>query len=136
MISVPFSILQERTFAERLKKVRVERGYTQKQLSREAGLSVELVYKWENEYHGPSRRMLQRVATVLGVSPDFLLGSPRKQKVEVRAIRSPAEARPTNRRLVPRSNEPSAPHRETCPPTSRHASAQRRQRETAIRKTA
>ena len=78
--------------------------------------------------------MLQRVATALGVSPDFLLGSPRKQKVEVRAIRSPAEAPPTNRPLVRRSNDPCAPHRETCSPVRRHASAQPRQRETRFRR--
>jgi len=39
--SVPFSVLPTETFAQRLRKARIEAGLTQKQLSRAAGLSKD-----------------------------------------------------------------------------------------------
>ena len=39
-IAVPFALFAEATFPERLKKLRLARGLTQKQLAREAGLTA------------------------------------------------------------------------------------------------
>ncbi|HEX7406384.1 MAG TPA: helix-turn-helix transcriptional regulator [Candidatus Binatia bacterium] len=72
-IAVPFALFAEATFPERLKKLRLARGLTQKQLAREAGLAQDLVYLREREYRRPRRRSLERVTAALGVSADDLL---------------------------------------------------------------
>jgi len=66
-ISVPFSVLPTATFAQRLRKARIEAGLTQKELSSAAGLSKDLVWRWETEKHGGRRGSLERVGGVLGV---------------------------------------------------------------------
>jgi len=74
-IAVSFHVLREmpeRTFPERLRKARLERGLNQKELSLAAGVSRDLVYRWENGLHGALRRTLGRVAAVLGVSAEYL----------------------------------------------------------------
>jgi transcriptional regulator with XRE-family HTH domain len=63
---VPLSILPERTFAEKLRKARIEAGMTQKELSLAAGLSKDLVWRWENEKHDGRRWAVERVMAVLG----------------------------------------------------------------------
>src|SRR4029453_10978721 len=67
VITVPFWLVGNSTFPERLKRLRLARGLTQKQLSEAAGVSKDLVYRWEREYHGPAARTARRVAAVLGV---------------------------------------------------------------------
>ena len=70
---VPFSWFGEGTFSERIRKARVEKGFTQTALAKEAGLSVDLLYRWERERHGASSRNLRRVSAILGVSSHYLL---------------------------------------------------------------
>lgn len=71
-LRIPFSVVPARTFSERLRAERLRAGLTQKQLSLRAGCSWSLVFRWEREYTGPSRRKLEAVATVLGISADYL----------------------------------------------------------------
>jgi len=66
------TVLPERTFPERLRKARLERGLTQKGLSLAAGVAKDLVYRWENGLHGALRRTLARVAAVLGVPVEWV----------------------------------------------------------------
>jgi DNA-binding XRE family transcriptional regulator len=73
-LTVPFCFFGAATFAQRLRKLRMQRGLTQKQLAVEAGLSKDLVWRWEGEFAGARRRSVERVAAVLGVSADHLLG--------------------------------------------------------------
>jgi len=79
-IAVPYHLiveeLPERTFPERLRKARLERGLTQKGLSLRAGVSKDLVYRWENGLHGALRRTLTRVAAVLGITVEYLRDGP------------------------------------------------------------
>ena len=72
-LRVPFSLYPERTFAERLKKTRIERGLEQTELSKKAGLAKDLIWRWENGGYGPRKWALSKVAKVLSVSPDYLL---------------------------------------------------------------
>jgi transcriptional regulator with XRE-family HTH domain len=71
-IAVPFSVFPDATFAGRLKKLRIERGLKQTELSLKAGLNRDLVYLWEREYRRPRQRSLERVAGVLGVEVECL----------------------------------------------------------------
>lgn len=71
-IVIEFSRYRTGTFAERIKKARSERRLTQKQLARRAGLSQDLIYRWERGMHGARAGSLDRVCAVLGVSPSYL----------------------------------------------------------------
>jgi len=59
-------------FAQRLRKLRLERGLTQKQLSLQAGLAKDLVWRWERELWRARRRSVERVAAALQVVPGYL----------------------------------------------------------------
>ncbi len=72
-VRIPFSVLPAGTFPQRLRKARIQEGFRQAELAREAGVSKDLIYRWERRLHGPRRGMLQRVAWVLGVTGEYLV---------------------------------------------------------------
>jgi len=67
VVRLHFSVLPEATFAQRLRKARIQKGFGQTELALAAGLSENLVWRWETGLHGPSPRKLRDVARVLGV---------------------------------------------------------------------
>lgn len=71
---MPFTVIIEATFAQQLKKLRLERGLKQKELSLAAELNKDLVHLREQEYRQPRRRSLERVAAVLEVTVEYLRG--------------------------------------------------------------
>lgn len=60
------------TLFERVKKTAKERGLSLLQLNEKAKLGKNAIYKWSKQK--PSTENLQKVATVLHVSVDYLLG--------------------------------------------------------------
>jgi transcriptional regulator with XRE-family HTH domain len=63
------------TLGERLKKQRLQRGYTQSQLADEAHVSQGLIARIENNHvRDPSSGVLRRIARALAVSMDYLAG--------------------------------------------------------------
>lgn len=59
-------------FGKRLKAVRQDRGYTQKQLAAALGVTEQAVSKWERESSYPDIPMIDGLSTVLECSLDFL----------------------------------------------------------------
>ena len=66
------------TTFERIKQLAKKRGYTLSALNDKAGLGTNSIYHWRNKT--PSTQSLNKVATVLGVSADYLLGETEKKK--------------------------------------------------------
>jgi transcriptional regulator with XRE-family HTH domain len=62
----------------RLKELRERRGLSQRALSQQLRLSKSTVTKYEGGVHSPSLAVLVRLATVLDVSVDSLLGRERR----------------------------------------------------------
>lgn len=60
-------------FEKRLKAIRTDRGFTQKQLAQVLGITEQAISKWERGVSYPDISMLDGIATVLGCSLDFLL---------------------------------------------------------------
>ena len=60
------------TFATRIKKLRLERNLSQKQLADELGITRVAVLKWENGENKPSRRLFD-LARFFGVSEEYLI---------------------------------------------------------------
>ncbi|CAK1246966.1 helix-turn-helix domain-containing protein [Fructobacillus fructosus] len=61
------------TVFERTKKISKLRGFSLQKTAEKAGLSQNAIYNWKTKE--PSNVSLKAVATVLGVSTDYLLGN-------------------------------------------------------------
>ena len=61
------------TFGEKLKKARLEAGYTQEELASMLTISRAAVAKWESDRGMPDVSNLKALAEALNVSVDFLL---------------------------------------------------------------
>ncbi|MCT3390343.1 helix-turn-helix domain-containing protein [Lentilactobacillus hilgardii] len=61
------------TLVDRIKKVAKEkRGWNLKTTAQNAGIGINSIYRWKEQT--PTIESLNKVATVLGVSVDYLLG--------------------------------------------------------------
>ena len=61
-------------FSERIKELRVEKGYSRKHLAGLLFISERLVSYWENGQRECDFDMLIKIADLLSVSIDYLLG--------------------------------------------------------------
>jgi len=62
-----------RTAARNLRQLRMARGWSQRELAREAGVAMAMVTCLENLTRGFTTPMLERLAAPLGVQPWMLL---------------------------------------------------------------
>jgi len=62
-----------RAIGVRLRELREERGWTQRELDRRLGILQSKLSKYESGTHQPSLRTLVRMANLFGVSTDYLL---------------------------------------------------------------
>ncbi|MCL6611025.1 MAG: helix-turn-helix domain-containing protein [Peptococcaceae bacterium] len=63
-------------FARRLRELRKTKGLTQKELGRRLNVTEAAVGMWEQARRLPDPEVLSRLAGILGVSVDYLLGNP------------------------------------------------------------
>ncbi len=61
------------TLFDRTKEMAKERGLTLRELEKKAGLGQNFLYRWKT--YAPKTAYLQKVADVLDVSVDYLLGN-------------------------------------------------------------
>lgn len=61
-------------FAERLRALRVENKFSMKMLAEKIGTSDVAINNWENKINEPKISYLYRLAKVLNVSSDYLIG--------------------------------------------------------------
>ncbi len=66
--------MEQQTMGKRIVQLRKEKGYTQEQLAELVGVSAQAVSKWENDVSCPDISILPKLAEVLGVTTDELLG--------------------------------------------------------------
>lgn len=67
-------MLKTKTCAERMKRLREERGLTMDELAEEIGMAPCSVYYYEHSKHVPNIIALIKYAMYFGVSTDYLLG--------------------------------------------------------------
>lgn len=67
--------------SETIRRLRAERGMTQKELARRLGVSASTVGMYEQGRRAPDSRTLARIAAVLDCSTDELLGVGRSDEV-------------------------------------------------------
>lgn len=61
-------------FNERLKELRIEKGLSQKQLSKEVNISQSALAYWETGERTPNAQAIITLAQYFGVTTDYLLG--------------------------------------------------------------
>ncbi|MEP7284851.1 MAG: helix-turn-helix transcriptional regulator [Chloroflexota bacterium] len=59
---------------DRLRVLREQRGWSQRELAQHAGLGDTQINKYETGMHDPSATSVKAIAEQLGVSADYLLG--------------------------------------------------------------
>lgn len=69
-------------FGERLKKLRQSKGLTQQQLSNKLGLTKSVISAYETNLRLPSYDVLKHIATIFGVTTDYLLGMNRAKVID------------------------------------------------------
>jgi len=65
---------QEESLGERIAKLRVERGYSQRDLAKETGISHRMIAYYEKQAQHPPTHVMPVLAKALGVSIDQLFG--------------------------------------------------------------
>lgn len=74
-------------FANRFKTLRKEKGYTQQQIADLCFLDKSTVCRWEKGDNYPNQQTQSKLADLLGVSIDYLMG-----RTDMRMISFPSEA--------------------------------------------
>ncbi len=70
------------TFGQRFQRLRKEAGLTQEEVAEKVGITPQGVSKWENDLSSPDINILVKLAEILGVSVEELLGE-EKEKTQV-----------------------------------------------------
>ena len=100
---------KQETLGERLKRLRVEKGYSQRELAKVAGTSHRMVAYYEVQGGNPPADMVVRLSKALGVSADEFLGLTRSRRAQseapekarlMRKLRQIATLSPEDRRGV------------------------------------
>ena len=63
-----------KTFSERLKELRAEKGVSALKLSKAIGVADSTIGRWENDKRVPTIENLYALAVYFGVSADYLIG--------------------------------------------------------------
>ena len=63
------------TIGELIKTRRTELGYSAAGLARQLGITTQAVFNWESQGRSPAKALLPKIAEVLGVRVEELLGS-------------------------------------------------------------
>lgn len=71
------------TLAERIKEIRKQKNLSQQQLAKSAEVHYTNVGRYERGEANPSSAVLNRIAQVLEVSPDFLMNGTLEDKANV-----------------------------------------------------
>jgi transcriptional regulator with XRE-family HTH domain len=90
-----------RSFRDRLRRARVQKGWSQADLAAVAGLQQSALSHYENGARRPSFTNLRRLATALDVSTDYLVGKASARKGgEEQLAREIARLRPADQEIV------------------------------------
>lgn len=66
--------MENKVFAERIKKLRIEKKLTQQELGNKFGLTSTGVSYWESGKAIPSMEMINKLSDFFGVTIDYLIG--------------------------------------------------------------
>ena len=71
---------------ERIRELRMARGWNQVQLAEQLSVTKQSVSNWENDNILPSVEMLVKLAELFGVTTDYLLGRETHSRLDVSGL--------------------------------------------------
>ncbi len=71
---------------ERIRKLRLERNWSQVDLAKKLNVTKQSVSNWENDNIQPSIEMLVKLAAVFSVSTDYMLGLEDRRYLEITGL--------------------------------------------------
>ena len=71
---------------ERIRKLRLERNWSQVDLAKKLNVTKQSVSNWENDNIQPSIDMLVKLSRVFSVSADYLLGMEERRYLEITGL--------------------------------------------------
>ena len=71
---------------ERIRKLRLERNWSQVDLAKKLNVTKQSVSNWENDNIQPSIEMLVKLAGTFSVSTDYLLGLEDRRYLEITGL--------------------------------------------------
>ena len=75
-------------FGIRLKSLRIEKGYTQKQLADRVGLAISAISSYESGNRYPTYEVMVKFSKIFHVSTDYLLGVDNSVKIDLSGLDS------------------------------------------------
>ena len=72
--------------SSRIREIRMAKKISQVELAKRLGVTKQSVSNWENDNIQPSIEMLSRIADVLAVSTDYLLGREERRYIDVTGL--------------------------------------------------
>ena len=72
--------------SSRIREIRMAKKISQVELAKRLGVTKQSVSNWENDNIQPSIEMLSRIADVLTVSTDYLLGREERRYIDVTGL--------------------------------------------------
>lgn len=73
-------------FGNTLRGLRIQNGFTQKQLADQLGLTKSVISAYETGLRLPSYDILITIAQIFHVTTDFLLGLEKKQEIDLSGL--------------------------------------------------
>lgn len=73
-------------FGEKLKKLRVQSGFTQQQLADKLGVTKSVVSYYELQERSPSPEVLIKLAGIFHTSTDYLLGIENRYMIDIQGL--------------------------------------------------
>ena len=73
-------------FGQRLKELRVQKRFTQEQLSNKVGLTKSVISAYESSARYPSYDILIKLSAIFGVTTDFLLCVSDKHRIDISGL--------------------------------------------------
>ena len=70
-------------FSQRLRQLRNERRLTQEQVSQKIGVTASMVSSYETDIRLPSYEVLIRIASLFGVTIDYLLNEDNRRLIDI-----------------------------------------------------
>ena len=74
--------MEERSFQDVFKELRLEKNLSQDKLAEELDVSQPLIAKWESNRSTPAPEMLEYIADYFNVSVDYLIGRSKYRNLE------------------------------------------------------
>ena len=75
-------------FSQRLKQLRKEKHLTQAQVAKRIGVTASMVSSYETDIRLPSYEVLVKIATLFGVTVDYLLCREDKRFIDISSLGS------------------------------------------------